>query len=190
MTAGEILIPEEQIRRRVETLCQEISAAVPSGDLHVIITLKGALFFAVDLVRALGREVTIGFITASSYGSGTKSSGEVHLRQEDIGEIAGRHVLIVDDIIDTGRTLLAVTEALRPHRPASIRTAVLIDKPARREAAIGVDYVGFTIGDIFVVGYGLDSGEEHRTLPDIRAFIPGHADTSLPAAGRGEDERI
>lgn len=172
MPLGEILISQDHIRRRVETLGREISAATPPGNLHVVTTLKGALFFAVDLIRALGREVTVGFITASSYGSGTKSSGEVHLHQEDIGDVSGCHVLIVDDIIDTGRTLFAVSEAIRAHRPASIRTAALIAKPARRETVIDADYVGFTIDDIFIVGYGLDYDEMFRTLPDIHAFIP------------------
>ena len=172
MPVGEIFISENEIRRRVGALGREIGAAIPPGDLHVIVTLKGALFFAVDLIRALGREITLGFITASSYGSGTKSSGVVQLHQEDIGEFAGRHLLIIDDIIDTGRTLLAVTEALRVHGPASIRTAALIAKPARREIAIEADYVGFTIDDIFVIGYGLDADEKYRTLPDIRTFSP------------------
>ncbi len=172
MPVGEILISEKEIQRRVEVLGREIGDAIPPGDLHVITTLKGALFFAVDLIRALGREVTLGFITASSYGSSTESSGEVQLHQEDIGEFAGCHLLVVDDIIDTGRTLLAVTEALRTHNPVSIRTAVLIAKPARREAAIDADYVGFTIDDIFIIGYGLDYDEKYRPLPDIRAFSP------------------
>lgn len=172
MPLGDILISQTEIRRRVEVLGRQIGEAIPPGDLHVIATLKGALFFAVDLVRALGREATLGFITASSYGSGTESSGKVLLHQEDIGEPAGRHLLVVDDIIDTGRTLLAVTESLRAHRPLSVRTAVLIGKPARREAAIEADYVGFTIDDIFVVGYGLDYDEKYRTLPDIHFFSP------------------
>lgn len=172
MPTGRILFSEEQIRRRVAELSREIAEAVPSGDFHVIITLKGALFFAVDLIRALGREVTIGFISASSYGSGTESAGEVALHLEEFGDVKGRHVLVVEDIIDTGRTLSAVTDALRDQDPASIRTVALIDKPARREVPIDADHVGFTTEDVFIVGYGLDSDQEYRTLPDIRAFIP------------------
>jgi hypoxanthine phosphoribosyltransferase len=172
MSAGKIVFTQDQIRRRTEEIAREIDSAVPGGDLHVIVTLKGALFFAVDLIRALGREATLGFITASSYGSGTKSSGEVKLRIEDIGEVGGCHVLIVEDIIDTGRTLKTVIAAIRTMGPASVRTAALIDKPSRREDEIDADFTGFRVDDIFLVGYGLDCDQEYRTLPDIRSLDP------------------
>ncbi len=172
MSAGKIVFTQDRIRRRTEEIAREIAGAIPGGDLHVIVTLKGALFFAVDLIRALGREATLGFITASSYGGGTESSGEVDLRTEDIGEVAGRHVLIVEDIIDTGRTLKIAVAAIQSLGPASVRTAALIDKPSRREVEIDAEFTGFRVDDIFLVGYGLDCDQEYRTLPDIRSLGP------------------
>jgi len=172
MPAGEILIPAERIRRRVAELAREIDAAFPAGPLHCVILLKSALFFGVDLIRALGREASLGLIRASSYGGGTESAGEVRLGFEDVGEPSGRNVLLIDDILDTGYTLRAAVEALRARRPAALRTCVLLDKPARRKIKIEADHVGFPVEDVFVVGYGLDCGEAHRTLPDIRAYRP------------------
>ncbi len=172
MSAGKILFTQDRIRRRTEEIAREIAGTFPEGDLHVIVTLKGALFFAVDLIRALGREATLGFITASSYGGGTESLGEVELRLDDIGEVAGRHVLIVEDIIDTGRTLKTAVAAIQKLGPASVRTATLIDKPSRREVEIDADFTGFEVDDIFLVGYGLDCDQEYRTLPDIRSLAP------------------
>lgn len=172
MPAGRILIPAERIRARVAELAQEIGAALPPGPLHVVITLKGGIFFGVDLLRALGREASLGFLSAASYGEGTESAGEVRLDLENLGEVAGRNVLLLDDILDTGYTLAAAAEALHARRPASLRTCVLLDKPARRRVSVEADHAGFVVEDVFVVGYGLDRGEEYRTLPDIREYVP------------------
>jgi len=170
---GETLITESEIRGRVGTLAREVGAALPPGDLHCAVVLKSALFFAVDLLRALGREASLGFVSASSYGGGTESAGEVRLGLEAVGRVAGRHLLLIDDILDTGHTLAAARGALQALRPASLRTCVLLDKPSRRRVSIEADHVGFTIADVFVVGYGLDCAEAYRTLPDIRACRPG-----------------
>ncbi len=172
MAPGEVIYSEEDIAQRTAGLAREINAAIPDGNLHVIITQKGALYFGVDLIRALGRRVTIGFITASSYGDGMESSGEVQLRSEDTGEITARRVLIVEDIIDTGRTLQSVVNTIRSRKPASVHTVAFIDKPARREVAIDADFVGFSAEDVFLVGYGLDHAEAYRELPCIRSFEP------------------
>ncbi len=172
MAPGEVIFSEEDIAQRTAGLAREINAAIPDGNLHVIITQKGALYFGVDLIRALGRRVTIGFITASSYGDGMESSGEVQLRSEDTGEITARRVLIVEDIIDTGRTLQSVVNTIRSRKPASVHTVAFIDKPARREVAIDADFVGFSAEDVFLVGYGLDHAEAYRELPCIRSFEP------------------
>lgn len=179
MAPGEGIYSEEDIAQRTAGLAREINAAIPDGNLHVIITQKGALYFGVDLIRALGRRVTIGFITASSYGDGMESSGEVQLRSEEVqlrsedtGEIAARRVLIVEDIIDTGRTLQSVVNTIRSRKPASVHTVAFIDKPARREVAIDADFVGFSVEDVFLVGYGLDHAEAYRELPCIRSFEP------------------
>lgn len=177
MPLGETLISESEIRARIRELARELQAALPPGPLHCVVVLKSAIFFAVDLVRSLGREATLGFISAASYGEGTESGGQVRLGLEAAGRVEGRHVFLIDDILDTGHTLLAAREALRGLRPASLRTCVLLDKPSRRRVKIEADHAGFTIEDVFVVGYGLDCAEAYRTLPDIRAYRPDGPDT-------------
>jgi len=176
MPPGKVIFSSERIQERVAALAGEINAAIPAGDsagnLHVILTLKGAIFFGADLLRAMAREVSIGFTSASSYGEGTKSSGKVRLRIRDTGEITGRRVLIVEDIIDTGRTLETIVNAVREQSPASVYTVAFIDKPARREVDFEADFTGFPVEDIFIVGYGLDYAEAYRTLPGIHAFEP------------------
>lgn len=176
MPPGKIIFSSERIQARVASLAGEINAAIPTGgpagNLHVILTLKGALFFGVDLVRAMAREVSVGFISASSYGGGTESSGKVRLRIRDAGEITGRHILIVEDIIDTGRTLETIVNAINEQTPASVHTVAFIDKPSRREVDFEADFTGFPVEDIFIVGYGLDHAEAYRTLPGIHAFEP------------------
>ncbi len=172
MPAGEILIPQADIRRRLPALAAEINAGLPAGPVHVVIILKGAVFFGVDLARALGRETTLGFLAAASYGNGTRREGHAEIDLKYLDEIAGRNVLLIDDILDTGHTLSRTLALLEERNPASIRTCVLLDKPARRELEIQADHVGFVIENRFVVGYGLDCGQAYRTLPDIRAYAP------------------
>ncbi len=173
MPAGRVLISQAQISERLSTLAARIDAQVPAGPIHVVMILAGAIFFGVDLARLLAREATLGFLSASSYGAGTQSSGRVEIDASCLGEVAGRNVLLVDDILDTGRTLARARALLQEKHPASVHTCVLLDKPARRETVMEADYVGFTIDNHFVVGYGLDLDGRYRTLPDIRIHTPG-----------------
>ncbi len=172
MPANEILISHANIQNRLPALAAEIRAALPAGPLHIIMILKSTVFFGVDLARALMRDATLDFLSASSYGAGEQSAGRVNIDASHLSTIKGRNVLLIDDILDTGHTLSSALALLRGKRPASVRTCVLLDKPARRELGIEADYVGFTIADHFVVGYGLDYGEAYRTLPDIRIYTP------------------
>lgn len=172
MPADEILIPQEKIESRLPELAAEINEALPDGPIHVVMILKGAIVFGVDLARALMRNTTLGFLTASSYGANTTSRGRVEIDARHLGDIEGRNVLLIDDILDTGHTFSKTLDILGEKGPASLRTCVLMDKPARRETEIQADHVGFTIEDHFVVGYGLDCDEAYRTLPDIRIYTP------------------
>ena len=172
MPATEILISQADIRNRLSELAAEVNAALPSGPVHIVMILKGSVFFGVDLARALMRNTTLGFLSASSYGEGTQSTGRVEIDASHLGKIEEQNVLLIDDILDTGHTFSKTLELLGEKRPASLRTCVLMDKPARREAEVQADHVGFTIENHFVVGYGLDCGEAYRTLPDIRIYAP------------------
>jgi hypoxanthine phosphoribosyltransferase len=132
--------------------------------------LKGSFLFMADLIRALdakGCRPRVDFLTLSSYGHGTESSGEVRLTGEVPGEVAGREVLLIDDIADTGRSLAYARELLEAKGAKGIRICALIDKPVRREVEVAVDFIGFTVGDVFVVGYGIDYAEQYRHLPYI-----------------------
>ena len=142
--------------------------------MHLVAVLKGAFIFLSDLMRAFEGPVTCDFIAVSSYGSGTTSSGEVRL-DKDVGRgLEGRDVIIVEDIVDTGLTLSYLQEILRARGPRSVRTACLLSKPSRRKIDVKVEYVGFTIEDQFVVGYGLDVDERYRNLPFIGVVNGGH----------------
>jgi hypoxanthine phosphoribosyltransferase len=160
------LISEEQLRQRVAALAQEISRDHPHG-VHLVCVLKGAFMFLADLVRAMTCEVTLDFMAVSSYGLSTRSSGEVRLMKDLDYGLEGRAVVIVEDIVDTGLTLTYLQGILRARGPRSLKTACLLSKPSKRLTTVTVDYVGFTIDDQFVVGYGLDSGERHRNLPHL-----------------------
>ena len=162
----EILLSEEQIQKRVGELALEIRRDVP-GDLHVVAVLKGAFIFLSDLVRRIPGPVSLDFMAVSSYAKGTTSSGEVRLLKDLDISLDGRNVIIVEDIVDTGLTLMYLQEILRARNPRSLRTACLLSKPSRRQVDVRVEYVGFTIEDRFVVGYGLDFAEQYRNLPDI-----------------------
>jgi hypoxanthine phosphoribosyltransferase len=160
------IISEEQLRRRVTDLAREISGDHPGG-VHFVCVLKGAFMFLADLVRAMTCEVTLDFMAVSSYGVSTRSSGQVRLLKDlDFG-LEGRSVVIVEDIVDTGLTLMYLQEILRARGPRSLRTACLLSKPSRRQVDVKVEYIGFTIEDRFVVGYGLDYAEQFRNLPYI-----------------------
>jgi hypoxanthine phosphoribosyltransferase len=160
------LITEAQLRQRVGALAMEISRDHPHG-VHLVSVLKGAFMFLADLVRAMPGEVTLDFMALSSYGHRQTTSGEVRLLKDLDTGLEDRSVVIVEDIVDTGLTLAYLQEILRARTPRSLRTACLLNKPSRRQTNVVVDYVGFTIDDEFVVGYGLDSRERYRNLPYI-----------------------
>ena len=165
------LIEAAQIRARIGELAEQIEADYPAGEeIHLVCVLKGGFMFMADLVRGMSARVTLDFIAVSSYATSTRSSGEVRLLKDLDSGLEGRHVIIIEDIVDTGLTLTYLQDILRARAPRSLRTACLLSKPSRRVVDVTVDYVGFTIEDRFVVGYGLDYAEKYRNLPDIAAL--------------------
>ena len=165
---AKILVSAEDIRRRCEELGAQISADYAGKDLLLVCILKGGVIFLSDLSRALSIPHSIDFMAISSYGgSRIESSGIVRILMDLNSNIADRHVLIVEDIIDTGRTLQYIIENLGTRDPASLRICTLLNKPSRREVEVKIDYTGFDIPNEFVVGYGLDFGELYRNLPYI-----------------------
>ncbi len=168
---AEILLSEAQIQKRVAEMAAEIRRDFPD-DLHVIAVLKGAFIFLSDLARAMPGHVSLDFMAVSSYAKGTTSSGEVKMVKDLDTALDGRNVIIVEDIVDTGLTLTYLQEILRKRHPKSLRTACLLSKPSRRKVDVKVDYIGFTIEDRFVVGYGLDYAEQYRNLPHIAVLEP------------------
>lgn len=171
--AIEPFITQAALQQRIAELAREIRRDIPVGDLHLIGVLKGAVLFLGDLIRQMDGGLTIDFIALSSY-AGTTSSGEVRLIKDLDYGLEGRHVIIVEDIVDTGLTLHYLQEILKARNPKSLRTACLLSKPSRRQIDVHVDYVGFTIEDKFVVGYGLDYSERFRNLPYIGVYQPSH----------------
>ena len=164
----ETLISAEHIHQRVKELAAEIEADHPAGqEIHLVGVLKGGFMFMADLIRAMSTGVTLDFIAVSSYAQSTRSTGEVRLLKDLDSGLEGRHVVIVEDIVDTGLTLTYLQDILRARAPRSLRTACLLSKPSRRQVDVAVEYVGFTIADRFVVGYGLDYGEKYRNLEFI-----------------------
>jgi hypoxanthine phosphoribosyltransferase len=169
----EVLICEEKIQERVSVLAERISSDyADKGDLVMIGVLKGSFIFLADLSRKLSIPRTIEFIAVSSYGKRSISSGAVRLVMDVRGNIDGKHILIVEDIVDTGHTLEYLISMLQSHRPASVRTAALVRKAESAQVDVTIDYLGFDIGDEWVVGYGLDYAEQHRTLPYIGVVTP------------------
>lgn len=163
----EVMLSAEQIAARVKEMGAQITADYPDGELAVVGVLRGSFLFMADLVRAIDRPLSCDFLGLSSYGSSTKSSGVVQITK-DLGDpIEDRNVLVIEDIIDTGLTLAYLMENLETRKPASVRIASLLSKPARRQVEVEVDYLGFTIEDRFVVGYGLDYAGKYRNLPYI-----------------------
>jgi hypoxanthine phosphoribosyltransferase len=169
----QVLISEEKIRARVRALADEISADYEnSGELVLVGVLKGSFIFLADLSRELKIPRVIEFIAVSSYGNGSRSSGAVRLVMDVRGNIEGKHVLIVEDIVDTGHTLQYLIGMLESHGPKSVKTCALVRKAERAEVDVDVDYLGFDIPDEWVVGYGLDFAEQNRTLPYIGVIKP------------------
>jgi len=163
-----VLLDAATIQARVKELAGEIERDYPdTGEIHMVCVLKGGFLFMADLIRAMSTRVTMDFIAVSSYGSGTKSSGEVRFEKDLETSIENRHIVIVEDIVDTGLTLKYLQEILRSRAPRSLRTVCLLSKPSRRQVDVPVEYIGFTIEDKFVVGYGLDYAERYRNLPHI-----------------------
>ncbi|HVH26150.1 MAG TPA: hypoxanthine phosphoribosyltransferase [Vicinamibacterales bacterium] len=162
----EILLSARQIQKRVAELALELRRDYPT-DLHLVAVLKGAFVFLSDLMRHVPGDLSLDFIAMSSYLEGTTTSGEVRLLTDLEFPIAGRDVVIVEDIVDTGVTLTYLQGMLRARHPRSLATACLLNKPSRRKTAVTLDYVGFTIENRFVVGYGLDHAERYRNLPYI-----------------------
>jgi len=163
------MISSQRIRRRVRELGKQISDVYSDIEtpLVMIVILKGATVFAADLLRSLAIPAELEFVSAASYGSGTSSSGHVRLAHMVEGPLVGRHVLLVGDLIHSGRTVDVIAKRLRRLGPASLRLAALLDRPARREVEVKIDFTGFVIPDKFVIGYGLDYAGLYRELPGI-----------------------
>jgi hypoxanthine phosphoribosyltransferase len=162
----DVLLSEDQIRTRVREIAVQIRRDFPD-DLHLVAVLKGAFMFLADLIRQMSGPITLDFMALSSYAKGTTSSGEVRVLKDLDTTLAGKNVVIVEDIVDTGLTLTYLQEILRARGPKTLRTACLLSKPSRRQVDVVVDYIGFTIDDRFVVGYGLDYAEQYRNLRHI-----------------------
>jgi hypoxanthine phosphoribosyltransferase len=170
-----VLLTADQIQARIRELGAEIEHDYPADDeIHLVGVLKGGFMFMSDLIRAMSARVTLDFIAVSSYQRSTRSSGEVRLLKDLDSGLEGRHVIIVEDIVDTGLTLTYLQDILRARSPQTLRTACLLSKPSRRQIEVRVEYIGFTIEDHFVVGYGLDYGEKYRNLRDIAILDDGH----------------
>jgi hypoxanthine phosphoribosyltransferase len=168
-----VLISEADIQQRVDELAREISRDYAGkGEITLIAVLKGAFIFLADLSRRLTVPRRVEFMALSSYEEGSTHSGAVRVLMDLRESIEGRHVLVVEDIVDTGRTLHYLIELLETRKPASVRTCALVRKQDRHEVEVTIDYLGFDIPDLWVVGYGLDYDEQHRTLPYIGFVEP------------------
>ena len=168
----QVLLTKEQIAKRVEEMGKQITADYQGKDLIVVVLLKGAAWFATDLTRAIDLPLRVDFMVASSYGNGTSTTGNVKVKLDISENIAGKHVLLIDDIIDSGVTFAAISDMLRQNKPASLKTVALCDKADRRVNGMEADYVGFKIPDEFVVGFGLDYAGDYRNLPYIGVLKP------------------
>lgn len=166
-----ILLTAEEIEARVGQLAEQITEDFKNEEVILIPLLRGGFIFAADLCRKLPMPVVLDFITTSSYGSGKASSGEVKLIQDLREDITDKNVLIVDDICDSGHTLKSIRDLLHSRGPRSLKTCVILDKKERREVEITPDYIGFSIPDVFIVGYGLNYGRLHRNKPYIYTYI-------------------
>ncbi len=163
-----VLIDAATIQSRIRELAGQIERDYPAGEeIHLVCVLKGGFMFMADLVRAMSTRVSLDFIAVSSYAKSTTSSGEVRMLKDLDSGLQGRHIVIIEDIVDTGLTLIYLQEILRARSPKTLRTACLLSKPSRRQVDVMVEYIGFTIEDHFVVGYGLDFAEQFRNLPYI-----------------------
>lgn len=167
-----ILFTEQQLASRVKELGLQIAGDYAGKDLVIASVLRGSYIFMADLTRAIELPLTVDFMAVSSYGAGTVSSGQVEIKKDLSDSIEGKDLLIVEDILDSGNTLYYLIDVLAARKPASIKICTLLDKPERRTKPIHADYLGFTIPDAFVVGYGLDYDEKYRNLPYIGILKP------------------
>jgi hypoxanthine phosphoribosyltransferase len=170
----EVLYTREQIAARVAEMGAEISRDLKGEKLVMVGVLKGAAFFLADLSRTIDVDATFDFVAVSSYGQGQRSSGAVKMIKDLDQSIEGKNVVVVEDILDTGLTLTYLRKLFLQQRPKSLRIAALLDKPSRRIEKIEADYVGFSIPNLFVIGYGMDYAERYRNLADICILSPGH----------------
>jgi hypoxanthine phosphoribosyltransferase len=168
-----ILISGRRIQRRIQALARQIRKDFPHEPLHLVSVLKGGVFFLTDLARSISGEVSFDFIAVSSYGQTTRSSGQVRLTRDLDSSIEGKSVIVVEDILDTGMTLQYLLKLFQHRKPKHLRVAVLLDKPDRRIAPVHAEYVGFSIPNEFVVGYGLDYAERYRNLPYVGVLTLG-----------------
>ena len=169
---AKVLVSREEIAKRVKELAAEINRDYAGKPLLVVCILRGATIFFADLFRELTGDVEVDFIAVSSYGSGASSSGEVKMLKDFSSPVAGKHLLIVEDIIDTGVTLVYLKKLLEARGPASVKLCALLDKPSRRKVELKGDCIGFESPDEYVVGFGLDYAEKFRNLPDVCVLAP------------------
>ena len=162
-----VLISEEEIQKRVREIAAQISADYEGESIHLICILKGSLFFTADLARRVTVPETFDFMSLESYGERMVSSGRVKLTKDTEGDIEGKNVIVIEDIVDTGRTLSFLMDLLKLRKPKSLKLCTFLNKPERRVVDVKVDYVGFDIPDKFVVGYGMDYAQKYRELPYI-----------------------
>ena len=167
-----VLLPEEDVNKRISEVAEQISKDYEGKQIHLICILKGGVFFTCELAKRITVPVTMDFMSVSSYGSGTESSGVVRIVKDLDESIAGKNVLIVEDILDTGVTLSKLVPMLKMRNPNSVKICTILDKPSRRKADIQPDYEGFQVPDEFVVGYGLDYDEKYRNLPYVGVLKP------------------
>lgn len=167
MSNMRVLISEAEINKKICEMAEEISKRYEGQNLHLICVLKGGVFFMCELAKRITVPVTLDFMSVSSYGDATTSSGHIKIVKDLDEPIEGKNVLLVEDIIDSGRTLSKVMELLESRKPESLALCTLLDKPERRVVEVDVDYTGFQIPDLFVVGYGLDCAQKHRNLPFV-----------------------
>lgn len=162
-----VLLPEEEVVKRIREIGKQITEDYRGEEVFLICTLPGASLFACELAKRIDLPLTLDFIAVASYGSGTQSSGEVRMIKDLDESIEGKNVIVVEDIVDTGRTLSYLLEMMKKRNPKSLKLCSLLDKPERRVVNVEVDYKGFEVPDLFVVGYGLDYAQKYRNLPYV-----------------------
>lgn len=162
-----VMLSEEEVNKRIKELGEQISKDYAGKEVHMVCVLKGSTFFTCELAKRISVPVSLDFMSVSSYGNGTESSGAIKIKKDLEESLMGKDVLVIEDIVDSGRTLSYLLELLGSRQPASLKLCTLLDKPDRRVVDVNVDYTGFRIPDEFVVGYGLDYAQKYRNLPYI-----------------------